>query len=147
MQSSLLRCVNLQLAVIKAKIDGIQAGLSTSQATAEDSYQLERLLHQDAHQRLQEQRAETKQTMAEALLQSQGGRTSPLDSFYPGMDPTGPSGTGALQHSQPGSSAGLSQQQAWAQYHVVPKLQQETHHVQSIGQAAGGWSGWQQQSS
>lgn len=36
----------MQLAAIKAKLDGLQAGLSTSQATAEDAYQLERLLHQ-----------------------------------------------------------------------------------------------------
>ena len=39
----------MQLAANKSKIDGLQAGLSTSQATAEDAYQLERLLHQVLH--------------------------------------------------------------------------------------------------
>ena len=36
----------LQLAAIKAKVNVIQAGLSSSSATAEDAYQLEHLLHQ-----------------------------------------------------------------------------------------------------
>ncbi len=36
----------VQVAAIKAKIDRIQSGLSDSHATAEDNYQLERLLHQ-----------------------------------------------------------------------------------------------------
>ena len=42
----LLRAWEVQLAAIKAKVNMIQAGLSSSSATAEDAYQLEHLLHQ-----------------------------------------------------------------------------------------------------
>ncbi|KAK9863592.1 hypothetical protein WJX84_001897 [Apatococcus fuscideae] len=115
-----------QLAAIKAKMDGIQASVCQSHMTAEDSYQLERLLHQDAQQRLQAQRSETKQAMAEALTHSQAPEANSPETYYHGMDQASAAAAGMLQQSQPRNAASLSQQQAWAQYHIGPKLQQET---------------------
>ncbi|KAK9826927.1 hypothetical protein WJX74_000528 [Apatococcus lobatus] len=119
-----------QLAAIKAKMDGIQASVCQSHMTAEDSYQLERLLHQDAQQRLQAQRSETKQAMAEALTHSQAPEANSPETYYHGMDQASAAAAGMLQQSQPRNAASLSQQQAWAQYHIGPKLQQETRQPQ-----------------
>ncbi|KAK9863826.1 hypothetical protein WJX84_007758 [Apatococcus fuscideae] len=119
-----------QLLALRSKIEGIQAGLGTSRATAEDAHQLEKLLHQDAQQRLMVQRTETKQVMADALSQSNHTRANALDNIYPS--------------SQPICAASLAQQQAWAQYHIGPQLQQEQRPQQPV-QQTGGWSGWQPQ--
>ncbi len=97
---------------------------------------------QDVQQRLMVQRAATKQAVAEALAEKQAAGKAPdlLDSRYLGTGQQAPGNPGSSSQVQQTEAGSLTQQQAWAQYHIGPQLKQEPRQQQPAG---GGWSGWQ----